>query len=171
LLGGTHQGFVELAAAGVVESVPKMLCVQARGCHPIAEAFAADRPVAAWERPITTDVGAIADPLVDYPKDGERTRQSVLESGGTAVALADDHVRAWVDRLATREGVYAEPASAASVAAVEAAPADAGETVVALVTGHGLKEPGDSAPSTSRRSARRYSGRRPTGTQFVHEPS
>lgn len=149
LLGGTHQGFVELAAAGVVDRVPRMLCVQARGCHPIVEAYEANEPVEAWERQVTTSVGAIADPLVGYPKDGERTRQSVIASDGAAVALSDDRVHEWTDRLATREGVYAEPASAASVAAVEAASVAADDTVVALVTGHGLKEPGETAPETT----------------------
>lgn len=153
LLGGTHAGFREAAVdrpdgdcrAGESSStgtIPRQLCVQARGCHPIVEAFEADRPVEAWERPIETAVGAIADPLVGYAADGEYTRQAVLESGGSAVALADEHVFEWQRILASAAGIYAEPASAASVAAIaESGLVEEGETVVALITGHGLKEP------------------------------
>jgi threonine synthase len=149
LLGGTYQGFVELAAAGLVDAAPRMLCVQARGCHPVVAAWEAERPVEAWTEPITTDVGAIADPLVGYAADGERTRQAVVESGGVAVALPDDRIHACGGRLADREGVYAEPASAAAVAGVEAAPVASGDTVVALVTGHGLKEAGEAVPDVA----------------------
>lgn len=151
LLGGTHAGFRELADAGFVDRVPKQLCVQARGCHPVVEAFDRDRRVEAWDRPITTNVGAIADPLRGYAADGEHTRQAVLESGGTAIALDDETVFEWQHRLAELEGIYAEPASAASVAALAEAPAvEAGVTGVALVTGHGLKEPAESTESSVR---------------------
>jgi threonine synthase len=147
LLGGTHDGFVELANTDLTGSVPSMLCVQARGCHPVVEAFDEDRSVTAWEEPITTDVGAIADPLRGYPADGERTRQAVIESGGDAIALDDDYILEWTDRLAEREGIYAEPASAASVAALaESDAVGSGEVAVAVVTGHGLKEGGDHVP-------------------------
>lgn len=140
LLGGTHQGFRELYERDVIESLPKMLCVQARGCHPIVRAVERDEPVREWDEPITTDVGAIADPLTGYAEDGEETRQAVIESDGDAVALPDDLVFEWTDRLAAMEGIYAEPASAASVAAVDADVFDPDDTVVSLVTGHGLKE-------------------------------
>lgn len=141
LLGGTYDGFAELAGAGLTGSVPSMLCVQARGCHPVVEAFDADRSVTAWDGPITTDIGAIADPLRGYAADGERTRRAVIDSGGDAIALGDDLIHEWTDRLAEWEGIYAEPASAASVAALaESDAVDSGETAVALVTGHGLKE-------------------------------
>lgn len=142
LLGGTFQGFQELRDAGFVERTPRMLCVQARGCHPIVRAIERDEPVRAWDEPIGTDVGAIADPLRGYAADGQRTKEAVLDSNGAAISLADDVVESWHDRLAANAGVYAEPASAASVgAAVECDAVAEDETVVALITGHGLKEP------------------------------
>ncbi|WP_101295835.1 threonine synthase [Halegenticoccus soli] len=142
LLGGTYAGFEELREAGLTESAPRMLCVQARGCHPIVRAFERGEPVSEWTGPITTAVGAIADPLRGYPEDGEHTRRAVLESGGAAVALPDDRIHEWHARLAAREGVYAEPASAASVAALaECTAVGPDDVAVALVTGHGLKEP------------------------------
>jgi threonine synthase len=152
LLGGVYQGFQELAAAGVVADAPRMLAVQAVGCHPIVRAFEADEPVRPWREPITTDVGAIADPLVGYPADGEATLQAVRDSGGGAVALGDRVIRDWADRLSRREGIYVEPAAAAGVAAIGADNEFVGpdETVVALVTGHGLKEPASGDAPTVR---------------------
>ncbi|MFC7026841.1 threonine synthase [Halomicroarcula sp. GCM10025324] len=150
LLGGAHRGFVELFEAGLIPSVPKMLCVQARGCHPITRAIKRDEAVRPWIGEITTEIGAIADPLQGYPEDGERTRRSVVESDGDAVALDDETVHEWTARLAGREGIYAEPASAASVAAAATAPVADDETVVALVTGHGLKESVDSTLETTK---------------------
>lgn len=148
LLGGTYYGFAELFDAGLVESVPKMLCVQARGCHPVVRAIDGGEPVEPWTQPITTDVGAIADPLVGYASDGEETRRAVLESGGDGIALNDEDVFAWTERLADTEGVYAEPASAASVASVAADVVAPDESVVSLVTGHGLKEPDEREPTS-----------------------
>jgi threonine synthase len=148
LLGGTYQGFVELADAGLVKTTPRMLCVQADGCHPIVAAFNADESVKAWTAPVTTAIGAIADPLDGYANDGEATRQAVLASDGSAVALDDHQIREWAHKLANSEGIYAEPASAASVAAIETAPIEPSDTVVALITGHGLKEPGETPPTT-----------------------
>jgi threonine synthase len=142
LLGGTHAGFRELREAELIDAIPKQLCVQAQGCHPIVEAYERDRPVESWERPISTNVGAIADPLTGYAADGEHTRQAVIESDGTAIALEDETIVEWQAFLAENEGVYAEPASAASVAAIAESPeVKPGSTAVALVTGHGLKEP------------------------------
>ena len=141
LLGGIDQGFREAVAAGLLDRRPAMVCVQARGCHPIVQAYEADRPVTAWTEPITTTVGAIADPLVGYPEDGETTRQAVLDSGGSAIALPDAQIHAAADDLARRYGIYAEPAAAAGVGVVEELSLDADAVVVAMVTGHGLKEP------------------------------
>lgn len=141
LLGGTYFGFRELFDAGIIDSVPRMLCVQARGCHPIVRAMEHCEAVRPWTDPITTTVGAIADPLDGYTTDGEHTRQAIMNSDGDAIALDDEMIYEATKRLATTEGVYAEPASAASVAGVRAEDRiNEDEIVVALITGHGLKE-------------------------------
>ncbi|WP_227357150.1 threonine synthase [Haladaptatus salinisoli] len=141
LLGGVYLGFRELRDAGITGSVPRMLCVQAMGCHPIVRAVEDETPVTSWDRPIRTNIGAIADPLRGYAEDGEHTRQAILASSGTAVALDDATIKSWQKTLAS-EGIYAESASAASVAAIAHCDAVAEDhSAVALVTGHGLKEP------------------------------
>lgn len=145
LLGGTYAGFQELERAGVIETTPRMLCVQSRGCHPVVRAIERGEQVQSWDGPINTRVGAIADPLRGYAADGERTRQAVLESDGTGIALDDETVFDWQSQLASEAGIYAEPASAASVAGIaECDAVDENDLAVALVTGHGLKEPVES---------------------------
>lgn len=148
LLGGTHLGFAELQEAGIINTQPRMLCVQARGCHPIVRAIDQDEAVKPWTEPITTNVGAIADPLNGYAADGEETRRAVIDSNGDAVALDNEIIHTWTERLAETEGIYAEPASAASIAAVTTDVVDPDDTVVGLVTGHGLKEPSEREPSS-----------------------
>ena len=59
------------------------------------------------------------------------------------VTLSEDDIRRWWSRLAGEEGVFCEPASAAGVAALPAcAKLAQAATVVAIVTGHGLKDTG-----------------------------
>lgn len=67
------------------------------------------------------------------------------ESGGRFDELSDSEILAMQKRLAAREGVFCEPASAASLAGavrdIEAGRIAAGSTVVCTLTGHGLKDP------------------------------
>ncbi len=67
------------------------------------------------------------------------------ESGGVIDAVTDDEILEAYRRLASTEGVFVEPASAASVAGLLKAAAlglvERGERVVCTVTGHGLKDP------------------------------
>jgi threonine synthase len=66
---------------------------------------------------------------------------AIARSGGTVVPLADEEIlAAWSD-LARLEGVFCEPSSAAGVAAVVRERPEAGARVVAVITGHGLKDP------------------------------
>jgi threonine synthase len=66
---------------------------------------------------------------------------AVERSGGTIATVDEAQIRrAWL-AVAREEGVFCEPASAAGVAAVEAAGLAPGTRVVAVLTGHGLKDP------------------------------
>ena len=66
---------------------------------------------------------------------------ALARSGGEVISLSEEQIeRAW-RALAREEGLFCEPASAAGVAAVEAAGLEPGTRVVCVVTGHGLKDP------------------------------
>jgi len=78
------------------------------------------------------------------------------ESGGLIRAVTDKEILEAYRKLASLEGVFAEPASAASVAGVRAL-AKRGyfrrakdRTVVCILTGHGLKDPGTAVGSFRR---------------------
>jgi threonine synthase len=64
---------------------------------------------------------------------------AVEASGATVVTVDDDHILAAWAELAREEGIFCEPASAAGLAALAAAPL-AGARVVLTLTGHGLKD-------------------------------
>ena len=67
------------------------------------------------------------------------------QSGGVIEAVTDDQILSAHRLLSAREGVFVEPASAASVAGLlarhQAGALDPGQVVVCTVTGHGLKDP------------------------------
>ncbi len=77
---------------------------------------------------------------------------ALVEAGRLeVVTLAEDELAAWWRRLATEEGTFCEPASAAGVAALARLGLGADQVAVAILTGHGLKDTdavdqGSSAP-------------------------
>lgn len=78
----------------------------------------------------------IADPV-----HADEVAEAVGRSDGRVITVGDDEiVRAW-HSLALEEGVFCEPASAASLAGLEHVGVQAGSRVVCIVTGHGLKDP------------------------------
>ena len=73
------------------------------------------------------------------------TVRAIVASGGAAIAVDDRATIAAITMLASREGVFQEPAGAVAIAGVAEARRrgliDAGDTVVACLTGTGLKDP------------------------------
>jgi len=145
LLYGVWKGFRELRKFGLVDRIPRLLAVQPEGCAPIARAFAAGEEVKPWSRADTV-VSGLDDPLQGYERDGTLTLVAVRESGGAALAVPDTEILKAGRVLAHEEGMFVEPAAAASVAGVAAARRlgyiDGSEAVVCLLTGHGLKYQG-----------------------------
>ncbi|TFV81171.1 threonine synthase [Blastococcus sp. CT_GayMR20] len=144
LLVGLEAAYAALRRLGLVDRVPRLLAVQPTGCAPIVRAYRdGDANVRGWGRPDTL-VSGLADPLNGYEEEGDITLAAIRRSGGAGVVVDDDSTLAWVHRLASRAGVFAEPSGAIAVAAVEQARRDGvvsqGETVVCCVTGSGLKD-------------------------------
>ncbi|WP_314000824.1 threonine synthase [uncultured Paenibacillus sp.] len=145
LLAGIYKGFREMKLAGYIDRLPRMAGIQAAGCAPIAEAFrAGENNVRPWSGAAKTIASGIADPLFSYAEDGTRTLSVIRESGGTAAAIADEELIRYRKLLAEKEGVLAELSSVASVAVLECllekAAIKPSDTVIAIVTGHGLKD-------------------------------
>jgi threonine synthase len=112
---------------------PRMWGVQAEGAAPIV----VGRPV---EHPQTV-ASAIR---IGKPASWEGAVRAASESGGRIFAVSDEEILHAQARLAKEEGLFVEPASAASVAGLlRLAREGVGirGTVVAVLTGHGLKDP------------------------------
>jgi len=114
--------------------LPKILGVQAEGAAPLVLGHAVDKP--------ETVATAIR---IGRPARGEQALQAAEESGGRMMAVTDAQILAMQRRLAG-EGIWVEPASAAGLAGlaveIQAGRIDPkGKRIVAVCTGHGLKDP------------------------------
>jgi threonine synthase len=128
------RGYKEYYKAGLIDSLPKMLGFQAAGAAPIVQG----RPV---ERPETVATAI----RIGNPASWRYAVEARDESGGTIESVTDDEILTAYRYVAQLEGIFCEPASAASVAGVlklhRVGYFKGGETVVCTLTGHGLKDP------------------------------
>ncbi len=150
ILSGIWKGWRDLHAAGFIDRLPKIDCAQSEGSAAICRAIETIRESGSepdWRSVDIESVAAstVADSIsVDQPRDGLAAVRAVIESGGEAVVISDDEILAAIGELASKAGVFAEPAAAAPWAAAKqlAANGQAGtdETIVLLITGNGLKD-------------------------------
>ena len=133
LLLGCAIGFAELAEAGLISRIPRLVAVQAAACAPLANAAAAQQTAPTDVAPRATLAEGIA---VRTPVRGVQCLRAVRDSGGCWITVSEDEILAALQHL-HRHGYYAEPTCAVAVAAL-ARLDDLGECVVPL-TGHGLK--------------------------------
>ena len=128
------KGYTEYADAGPATRRPQMFGFQAAGAAPIV----LGHPVAEPET-IATAI------RIGNPASWQQAEAARDESGGLIDAVTDEEILTAHRLLSAREGIFVEPASAASVAGLLKAHATgrvpAGSTVVCTVTGHGLKDP------------------------------
>jgi len=141
-LAAYWKGFQELKAIGATDRMPRLVGVQAEKAAPIADAILENRKeIVPVPRPETV-ASAIR---IGNPANWRKTVRAIRESDGRAVKLPDKVILDAQSLLARREGIFVEPASAASVAgALRLAREgifDEGDTVVCVCTGHGLKDP------------------------------
>ncbi|MBN1423622.1 threonine synthase [Candidatus Fermentibacteria bacterium] len=140
ILGSLWKGLSELLALGWIDTMPALIGVQASGAAPLAHAWESGRPVEPW--PLTdTCADSIA---VGHPRDWVKALRAARASGGAIRTVPDERIAQAMRLLADHAGVLAEPAGAASVAgvltALEQGQVGKSDRVVALITGHGLKD-------------------------------
>jgi threonine synthase len=138
--GGTiyslWKGFRELKDLGLTDTVPRMVGVQTEGCAPIVGTLNGSAPKTAIP---STRALAI---LVGEPLQSELAIKTIKESNGFALTVSDADILTAELQAAKLEGVFAEPASSAAVAALSKLKVDhigKDESVVCLITGSGLK--------------------------------
>ena len=128
------QGYSAYADDGVVAARPRMFGFQAAGAAPLVSG----EPVVNPET-IATAI------RIGSPASWTGAIKARDESGGLIDAVTDEQILAAYRLLASSEGIFVEPASAASIAGLLMTAEDGrlpkGSTVVCTVTGHGLKDP------------------------------
>ena len=133
--------FLELDAAGLLETVPRLYAVQSAGCDPIVRAFDAGADRVTPNEPDETVAYSIANA---DPPSGNRVLAALRETGGGAVAVPDEEILDAQDRLARDVGLCVEPASATVVAGVERlckrGELERTDEVVLIATGTGFRE-------------------------------
>ncbi len=115
--------------------LPHLLGVQAAGAAPLVLGHPVERP--------ETVATAIR---IGRPARGEQALQAAEESGGRIIAVTDEKILSMQRLLAATEGIWVEPASAAGLAGLAHEIATGrlrvrSQRVVAVCTGHGLKDP------------------------------
>jgi threonine synthase len=127
------RGYREYHARGKTASLPRMLGFQAAGAAPIVLGHVVEKP-----RTIATAI------RIGNPASWKTAVEAASESKGEINLVTDDEIVEAYRMVAGLEGVFCEPASAASVAGVikltRAGYFQGGETVVCTLTGHGLKD-------------------------------
>jgi threonine synthase len=128
------RGFRDSLSRGDASQPPRLLGCQAAGASPLVTGTFVERP--------DTIATAIR---IGKPVRYDEAKAAITESEGGAVAVTDEQILAAFRRLPESEGVFCEPASAASLAGLFAARAQGlvedGVRVVCVLTGHGLKDP------------------------------
>ena len=130
------KGYKEYKAAGISKRLPKMLGFQAAGAAPIVLGHPVKDP-----KTIATAI------KIGNPASWKQAQSARDESGGLIDMVSDGEILAAYKILASKEGIFVEPASAASVAGILKL---AGKgyfdglgkiKIVCVLTGHGLKDP------------------------------
>jgi threonine synthase len=131
----------ELVNLGLVSErrLPRFTGAQALGCSPVADAFTRGSDVVQPVRPDT-----IARSLaIGNPSDGADVLRIARRSGGVVAGVSEDEILEGIDLLARTEGIFTETAGGVTVAVLRKLARQGrwqdGETVVAYITGHGLK--------------------------------
>ncbi|HEV2356330.1 MAG TPA: threonine synthase [bacterium] len=135
-----HKGFEEFQRLGVIpEHQIRMTAAQAEGCGPIAAAYRGETDTVVPVVPHT-----VAKSLaIGSPADGAYVLDIARRSGGAVEAVTDGEVVDAIRLLAETEGLFTEPAGGVTVGVLRklalAGAIDPDETVVAYITGIGLK--------------------------------
>jgi len=156
------RGINELVRIGLVGKADvRMIGVQAQGAAPIVRAFLGRDPLVKpleRRRTIAVDIG------FRRPLHGNLAMQAITQSKGLAVAVSDSEMLNAAFLLAKTEGIFAEPASASTIAALNKLVAseviERGEDTICVLTGTGLKDPS---------SARRIMERRRRAQSLLQE--
>ncbi len=129
------KGFREYFEKGLSKKLPKMMGFQAEGAAPIVRGYVIEKP-----ETIATAI------RIGNPARWKEAEAAAKDSGGVIDMVSDEEIIKAYKHLALDEGIFCEPASAASLAGLIKYAEDSlemfsGKQVVCVLTGHGLKDP------------------------------
>jgi len=133
------KGFKELRKWRIVDSLPKMIGVQAEGASPLAAVISSGEPFRPVKEPRTV-ASAIR---IGNPVSWKKALSAIAESGGRAAVVSDEEIMEAKRRLSQEEGLLVEAASAAPFAALIKLNLPREAAVVCIATGNGLKDLSD----------------------------
>jgi len=136
------KGFKELYELRLTKSLPEMVGIQAEGAAPIANSMKQGLSEVEFVKKPDTVATAIR---IGSPVNWKKAVRAVEESNGLVETVSDKEILEAQRLLAQYEGLFVEPASAASIAGLRKLAkmglVDRDEKIVCIVTGHGLKDP------------------------------
>jgi len=141
-ISSAWKGFSEFYKLGLVNSLPRMIGVQAEGASPIYTAFKnGSRTIRSVPEPETVATAI----RIGAPVSWKKALNAIYDSNGSAEVVTDQEILESQNLLARLEGLFVEPASASPIAAlrklVTTGRINRSATVVCVATGNGLKDP------------------------------
>jgi threonine synthase len=162
------KGFKELKESGRITDTPKLIGVQAKGCSPITDAFSKgiQQPISIVETRTEASAIRVATPIY-----GKLAIQALQESNGVAISISDEEMISTGKLIAKLEGIFPEPASAATVAClkplVEQKLVGSSDIIVSLITSSGLKTDDILQTITKRKKSPRIGSRLATKEKIL----
>jgi len=146
------KGFDEMLRLGLIDRLPKLSVIQASGSAPLAHLFASlDLGKPTDDSQLPDEIAPVADPhtlataiKIGAPVSWRKALRAVLKSCGKIITVEEQEI-ANAKAMIGRDGIGCEPASATTVAGIRKLVASGhiqrDESVVAVLTGHVLKDP------------------------------
>ncbi len=137
IISGIYKAFYDLKEAGIINKLPRLICVQAESSNAIHNFIQtgiyknADNP------------NTVADSIsVSAPSNAYMAVKAVKESDGFSVTVSDDEIMIAQRELAMSTGIFAEPSCSTVLAALKKSKEllNSKEQIVLLITGSGLKD-------------------------------
>jgi len=141
-LAAIWKGFVEFKKLGLIDTLPKLIGVQAEGCSTICEGFKRNLDRAVLVEKPKTVASAVG---IGIPQDDVKALRALRESKGYCLTATDPEILAAQQELAKRESIFVEPSAAIPIAVLPTLLKEKivreEEVIVCIATGNGLKDP------------------------------
>jgi len=134
--GAIYKGFKEMRAAGLIDSIPKLVAVQPETSSPVVQGiFKREKIINADSNTMASSVAA------SNPIDFHKVLRAIDDTGGDALTVTEDEILDSLREMATQEGHFTEPACALPLASFKNNREKfSGKRCLFVLTGSGLKD-------------------------------